>query len=72
MHNARRRSAILAGNLGVIVILALFLVTAVSPARAQTASLDDLLSAVVHIKTSINPDGRSVANLGRVGLRRLT
>lgn len=33
-------------------------------ARAQTA-LEDLVSAVVRIKTFINPDGNSVQNLGR-------
>ena len=33
------------------------------PARATT--LDDMVAAVVRIKTFINPDGRSVANLGR-------
>src|SRR5262249_26117847 len=63
MQNARRRGAILAGSFGLVAMLALFV--AVAPSRAQTVSLDDLLSAVVHIKTSINPDGRSVANLGR-------
>jgi S1-C subfamily serine protease len=47
------------------VILALLALATFAPARAQTVSLDELLSAVVHIKTSINPDGRSVANLGR-------
>jgi S1-C subfamily serine protease len=35
------------------------------PARAETLALDQLLSAVVHIKTTINPDGRSVDSLGR-------
>jgi S1-C subfamily serine protease len=35
-----------------------------APARAQT-SVEDLVGAVVRIKTFINPDGRSVANLGR-------
>jgi len=61
MRNARRRGAILAG-----ACLTFFLALAIcSPARAQTVSLDDLLSAVVHVKTTINPDGRSVANLGR-------
>jgi S1-C subfamily serine protease len=65
MRNARRRGAIRASSLGLIVILAALAVAVLSPARAQTVSLDDLLSAVVHIKTSINPDGRSVANLGR-------
>ena len=34
-------------------------------APAQAASLDELISAVVKIKTHINPDGRTVAGLGR-------
>jgi S1-C subfamily serine protease len=34
-------------------------------ANAQTTALEDLVSAVVRIKTFINPDGRSVENLGR-------
>lgn len=37
----------------------------VSPALAQGRSVDDLVSAVVQIKTFINPDGRTIANLGR-------
>src|SRR5579871_3976688 len=65
MRNARRRGTILAGSLGLIVILAVFSFAPIAPARAETVSLDDLLSAVVHIKTAINPDGRSVENLGR-------
>src|SRR5262245_4534462 len=36
-----------------------------TPAPAQTASLEDLSSAVVKIKTHINPDGRTVQGLGR-------
>src|SRR3972149_9145594 len=35
------------------------------PAPAQSPSVEDLVSAVVRIKTFINPDGRSVSNLGR-------
>src|SRR5262245_38939764 len=31
----------------------------------QTTTLNDIVSAVVRIKTFINPDGRSVSNLGR-------
>ena len=65
MRNARRRDAIRARSLGLVVGLAALVVALCVSARAQTVSLDDLLSAVVHIKTSINPDGRSVANLGR-------
>ena len=34
-------------------------------AKAQGSALDELVSAVVKIKTFINPDGRSVQNLGR-------
>src|SRR6266567_2404907 len=34
-------------------------------AFAQKATLDELVSAVVRIKTHINPDGRTVENLGR-------
>jgi len=65
MRNARRRGAFRAASLGLIVILTTSAVAAVAPARADALSLADLLSAVVHIKTAINPDGRSVANLGR-------
>jgi len=63
MRNASRGGAIWTGRLG--LILALLAFSMFAPARAQRVGLDDLLSAVVHIKTSINPDGRSVANLGR-------
>src|SRR5262245_11177880 len=62
MRNARR-GAMWTGRLG--LVLALLAFTTFAPARAQTVALDELLSAVVHIKTAINPDGRSVANLGR-------
>jgi serine protease Do len=34
-------------------------------ANAQSSALDELVSAVVKIRTFINPDGRSVQNLGR-------
>src|SRR5580700_2579565 len=33
--------------------------------RAQSPSLEQLLSGVVHIKTYINPNGRTTENLGR-------
>ncbi len=35
------------------------------PVRAESLSLDELLSGVVHIKTFINPDGLTRENLGR-------
>src|SRR5262245_59411586 len=36
-----------------------------TPALAETASLEELISAVVKIKTHINPEGRTVQGLGR-------
>ena len=36
-----------------------------SSASAQSASVEDLLSAVVQLKTFINPDGRTVRGLGQ-------
>src|SRR5262245_61959626 len=41
-------------------------VFAQEPPQAPAArSLEDLVSAVVHMKTFIHPDGRTVGNLGR-------
>src|SRR5215207_5169351 len=36
-----------------------------SAAQAQTRSLEDIVAAVVQVKTQIEPDGRTVATLGR-------
>jgi S1-C subfamily serine protease len=46
-----------------IVIAASFLLPFATPARA--ASLEELVSAVVRVKTFINPDGRTIESLGR-------
>jgi len=40
-------------------------VVAASAASAQSTAVDDLLSAVVQLKTYINPDGRTVKGLGQ-------
>src|SRR5262245_45666041 len=45
--------------LGAVVLMASAMATV-----AQPASLEDLTAAVVHVKTHINPDGRTVQNLG--------
>jgi S1-C subfamily serine protease len=47
-----------------IVLLSAALVPAAAHAQATT-TLEDLVSAVVKVKTLINPDGRTVATLGR-------
>jgi S1-C subfamily serine protease len=47
-----------------VLCLALFACLA-APAAAPAVTLDELVSAVVQIKTVINPDGTSIKNLGR-------
>jgi S1-C subfamily serine protease len=48
------------------LIAAVFAASLLStPAPAETGSLEDLISAVVKIKTHINPEGRTVQGLGR-------
>src|SRR5262245_54571867 len=50
----------------VVTALLAFPAQAQEPARPEAArSLDDLVAAVVRIKTFINPDGRTIENLGR-------
>src|SRR6188474_104852 len=48
-----------------IALLAFATALASTAAEAQSTRLDDLVSAVVRVKTFINPDGTSVSNLGR-------
>ncbi len=55
----RARSFMVTLLLGALALLAS------GPAPAQTNSMEELVSAVVRIKTFINPDGRTVQNLGR-------
>jgi serine protease Do len=47
-----------------IALAAVVLMASAVAAPAQPTSLEDLTAAVVRIKTHINPDGRTVANLG--------
>ena len=64
MRGARRLgSALLVSRRCMTATVALFLAGA--PAFAQNERIDDLLAAVVQMKTHINPDGRTVEGLGR-------
>jgi S1-C subfamily serine protease len=63
MHSIRARYR--AQKLWTLVVAGLALLLCAATARAQSTTLDDLVSAVVRIKTFIDPDGRSVSNLGR-------
>ena len=47
------------------ILIAVVALTAWIAVPARATTLDDLISAVVGIKTFINPDGTSVSNLGR-------
>jgi len=51
---------LLSGLLAALVTLA-----SAHSARAQSPALAELLSGIVHMKTFINPDGRTTQNLGR-------
>jgi serine protease Do len=67
-HEATMCSALCVGffhRLRQAVLIAVLAVTTSTAAPAQSTKLDDLVSAVVRIKTFINPDGTSVSNLGR-------
>jgi S1-C subfamily serine protease len=55
------RSAIGVAVLGIALVVPL----AAQQTKPDRSSLDVLVSAVVHIQTFINPDGRTVENLGR-------
>src|SRR5215216_342702 len=63
MRKARRVGSVL-GAAWLTCLLPLMLLAG-TPASAQTAALDDLVAAVVGIKTFINPDARTTENLGR-------
>jgi S1-C subfamily serine protease len=56
------RSCGFAASLSLVLMACAY---ALSAARAQSVTLEELTSGVVRIKTYINPDGRSVTNLGR-------
>ena len=57
MRNSLRSSLI-------AIVAALAIMAGAPPTLAQQPSVDDILSAVVKIKTFINPDGRTIGNLG--------
>src|SRR5262249_34684676 len=46
------------------IVLITIALAAIAP-HAHASTLDDMVAAVVRIKTFINPDGNSVSNLGR-------
>src|SRR5262249_31398980 len=63
MRGARRFGSALGSRSCLAVAFAVLL--AAAPATAQNDRIDDLLAAVVQMKTHINPDGRTVDGLGR-------
>ena len=64
MRNASRRgSAVIASCL--MLAAAVVALVSASAATAQSARVEELVSAVVRINTHINPEGRTVQGLGR-------
>src|ERR1700730_8417546 len=64
----RQRSILVRGLCDGLLVALLALTgaaVAASAARAQSPALAELLSGVVHMKTFINPDGRTTQSLGR-------
>jgi S1-C subfamily serine protease len=65
MRNAHRLGSAAASWPRLVLAAMLAVIAAVPTAVAQNARIDDLVSAVVRIKTHINPEGRTVQGLGR-------
>jgi S1-C subfamily serine protease len=61
----RRGLTAISGAFGLLVGAALGFAFQVAAAQAQSLTLEQLLSGVVHLKTHIAPDGRTTENLGR-------
>src|SRR5262245_42857517 len=64
MPNTTWRAALDLASLRAAVLAALMVSSGSGGALAQAPSLEALAAAVVHLKTFINPEGRSVATLG--------
>ncbi len=60
-----RGLAAISGICGLLASAALVLTFQATAAFAESTTLQQLLTGVVHIKTRINPDGRTTENLGR-------
>jgi serine protease Do len=65
MLNGRCARALVSGWQSFLFAVVVALAASVTPAAAQNAGADELLSAVVQLKTYINPDGRTVKGLGQ-------
>jgi S1-C subfamily serine protease len=69
MRNFRRFDRIASVSAGLLIagaaMLACGSVTLAQSSAAQTAWIEELAGAVVRVKTNINPEGRTVAGLGR-------
>src|SRR5262249_39066938 len=64
MRNASRRGPAVIASCVMLAAAVVALVSA-STAAAQSARVEELVSAVVRINTHINPEGRTVQGLGR-------
>jgi serine protease Do len=67
MRNARRCGAVSGPEIrrGIRLVATLIALAGAFPALAESSRVEELVSAVVRVKTHINPEGRTVEGLGR-------
>ena len=64
MRNTRCLASVIASSMRWLLVAGIAALTSI-PAVAQNAWIEELASAVVRIKTHINPEGRTIEGLGR-------
>jgi S1-C subfamily serine protease len=65
MRNTRCLGCVVASGMRSLLVAGSAVLVTVSAAAAQNAWIEELASAVVRIKTHINPEGRTIEGLGR-------
>jgi hypothetical protein len=65
MRNASRRGSAAVALWVTLATTTVVALVSVSAVVAQTARVEELVSAVVRVNTHINPEGRTVQGLGR-------
>jgi hypothetical protein len=65
MRNASRRGSAAVALWVTLATTTVVALVSASAVVAQTARVEELVSAVVRVKTHINPEGRTVQGLGR-------
>jgi S1-C subfamily serine protease len=65
MRNTRCLASVVASRMRWLLVASVAVLMSASAAAAQSAWIEELATAVVRIKTHINPEGRTIEGLGR-------